>query len=144
MINTDAINSLLKGLEGNDKEFLRMLDKVIKLGIEVINSTEELKEELLGLDDIYQTYIKDINFSYWFEVSNGVLTYSEGINPKAKFKMTFTKKLIINILKGQESGVDEFMKGKINVEGDLSQGLRYIKLFRLLITYLSKSINKKK
>ena len=144
MINTDAINTLLKGLEGNDKEFLRMLDKVIKLGIEVINSTEELKEELLGLDDIYQTYIKDINFNYWFEVSNGILTYSEGINPNAKFKMTFTKNLIINILKGQASGVDDFMRGKINVEGDLSQGLRYIKLFRLLITYLSKSNNKKK
>ena len=143
MINTKAINSILKGLEGNDKEFLRMLDKVIKLGIEVINSTEELKEELLGLDDIYQTYIKDINFNYWFEVSNGILTYSEGINPNAKFKMTFTKNLIINILKGQASGVDDFMKGKINVEGDLSQGLRYIKLFRLLIMYLSKSNNKK-
>lgn len=144
MINTKAINSILKGLEGNDKEFLRMLDKVIKLGIEVINSTEELKEELLGLDDIYQTYIKDINFNYWFEVSNGILTYSEGVNPNAKFKMTFTKNLIINILKGQASGVDDFMRGKINVEGDLSQGLRYIKLFRLLITYLSKSNNKKK
>ncbi|MFW9951811.1 MAG: alkyl sulfatase C-terminal domain-containing protein, partial [Candidatus Thorarchaeota archaeon] len=82
--------------------------------------------------------IKDINFNYWLEVSNGTLTYSEGVNPKAKFKMTFTRNLIINILKGDESGVDDFMKGKIDVKGDLSQGLRYIKLFRLFFKYLSK------
>jgi putative sterol carrier protein len=57
--------------------------------------------------------------------------------------MIFTKSLIIKILKGEESGVDDFMKGKINVEGDLSQGLRYIKLFRLFFKYLSRVNNKK-
>ncbi len=143
MLDNNAINSLLNGLEGTNKEFIKTLERIIKIGVKVINNTEELKEELLGLDDIYQTCIKDVNFKYWLEVSNGRLDYSEGINPKAKFKMIFTKSLIINILKGEESGVDEFMKGKINVEGDLSQGLRYIKLFRLFFKYLSKANYKK-
>lgn len=143
MLDNDAINSLLNGLEGTNKEFIKILERIIKIGVNVINNTEELKEELLGLDDIYQTCIKDVNFKYWLEVSNGRLDYSEGINPKAKFKMIFTKSLIIKILKGEESGVDEFMKGKINVEGDLSQGLRYIKLFRLFFKYLSKANYKK-
>ncbi|NHJ23406.1 MAG: hypothetical protein EAX89_02450 [Candidatus Lokiarchaeota archaeon] len=143
MLDNDAINSLLNGLEGTNKEFIKILERIIKIGVNVINNTEELKEELLGLDDIYQTCIKDVNFKYWLEVSNGRLDYSEGINPKAKFKMIFTKSLIIKILKGEESGVDEFMKGKINVEGDLSQGVRYIKLFRLFFKYLSKANYKK-
>jgi putative sterol carrier protein len=141
LINHNAIKLLLSGLEGNVKEFSKALDKIIKLGVKVINSTEELREELIGLDDIYQTKIKDVNIDYWLEVSNGILTYSEGINPNAKFKMSFTKNLIIKILKGDENGVDNFMKGKINVEGDLSQGLRYFKLFRLFFRYLSKTNN---
>jgi putative sterol carrier protein len=143
MLDNNAIKSLLDGLEGNDKEFVKTLDRIIKIGVKVINSAEELSEELVGLDDIYQTCIRDVNFTYWLEVADGKLTYAEGVNPKAKFKMIFTKSLIIKILKGEESGVDDFMKGKINVEGDLSQGLRYIKLFRLFFKYLSRVNNKK-
>jgi putative sterol carrier protein len=142
MSDNNIINSLLSSLGGNDKQFVKTLDKIIKVVVKLINTTEELKEELLGLDDIYQTYIKDVDYNYWLEVSNGRLDYSEGVNPKAKFKMIFTKMLIIKILKGEESGVDDFMKGKINVEGDLSQGLRYIKLTRLLFEYLSKMNDK--
>ena len=101
-----------------------------------MNNAEELKEELIGYDDIYQTYVTDANFNYWLEVSDGKLLYAKGVNPKALFSIHFTKNIILQILKNQVSGTDAFMKGKIKVEGSLSQGFRYIKLFRLIEKYL--------
>ncbi|MBY9016625.1 MAG: SCP2 sterol-binding domain-containing protein [Candidatus Lokiarchaeota archaeon] len=130
--------SILENLDANGVKFEHVLDKIIKGVVKIMNSTEELKEELIGYDGIYQTYVIDVDFNYWLEVSDGRLLYEKGVNPQALFTITFTKDLIIKILREEISGTDAFMKGKINVEGSLSQGLRYIKLFRLFEKYLRK------
>ncbi|MHA2431265.1 MAG: SCP2 sterol-binding domain-containing protein [Promethearchaeota archaeon] len=141
MANHDPINSLLDILEKDGSQFIRVLDKIIKMGVKVFNSTEELQEELVGFDDIYQTYITDIDFNYWLKVANGKIEYEKGVNPDAPFKMNYTKDMIIKILKREISGTDAFMRGEINVEGSLTQGLRYIKLFRTFFKYLQKRNN---
>ncbi len=138
MAGQNPINIILEELGKNGKKFEYILDKIIKAGVSIVNNTEELKEELIGFDDIYQTCILDANLSYWLEVSHGELHYEKGVNLKALFKMVFSKDLFIKILKDEISGADAFMKGKIKVEGSLSQGLRYIKLFRTFFKYLSK------
>jgi putative sterol carrier protein len=130
--------SILENLEQNGAKFEYMLDKIIKGVVKIMNDTEELKEELVGYDDIYQTYIVDADFNYWLEVSEGKLRYEKGVNLNALFKINFTKDLIIKILKKEISGTEAFMKGKIKVEGSLTQGLRYIKLFRIFQKYLRK------
>jgi len=136
MFNQESIKKLLKVLENDDEKFIDILDKIIMGFVKLANSLDDLREELIGLDDIYQTFIEDANFSYWLEVSEGKLYYEKGVNSRADFKMTFSKELIIKILKGEISGTEEFMKGKINVDGDLSQGLHYIKLFRIIFKFL--------
>jgi putative sterol carrier protein len=138
MITREAISNLLNNLEGDNEKFIKTLDSIIKAGVKIVNSTDELREELIGFDDIYQTSVLDLGFDYWLQVSDGRLSYKKGINPEALFKMNYTKELIIKILKGEISGTDAFMKGKINVEGDISQGLRYVKLFRIFTRYLEK------
>lgn len=138
MAGQNPLNLILEELSKNGKKFEYILDKIIKAGVAIMNNTEELKEELIGFDDIYQTYIFDLNLSYWLEVSHGKLHYEKGVNPQALFKMVFSKDLFIKILKDEIGGADAFMKGKIKVEGSLSQGLRYIKLFRTFFKYLSK------
>ncbi|MFW9936718.1 MAG: SCP2 sterol-binding domain-containing protein [Promethearchaeota archaeon] len=138
MINRRAISNLLKNLEGDKEDFIKGLDMIIKAGVKIVNSTEELKEELIGFDDIYQTSVIDLGFNYWLQVSDGKLSYQKGLNSDASFKMNYTKELIIKILKGEISGTDAFMKGKIKVEGEISQGLRYVKLFRIFTKYLEK------
>ncbi len=130
--------SILENLDAFDVKFEHTLDKIIKGVVKIMNNTEELKEELIGYDGIYQTYVFDVNFNYWLKVSDGKLLYEKGVNPQALFTITFTKDLIIKILREEISGADAFMKGKINVEGSLSQGLRYIKLFRIFEKYLRK------
>lgn len=138
MAGQNPINLILEELGKNGKKFEYILDKILKAGVSIMNNTEELKEELIGFDDIYQTCIIDLNLSYWLEVSHGKLHYEKGVNPQALFKMVFSKDLFIKILKDEIGGADAFMKGKIKVEGSLSQGLRYIKLFRTFFKYLIK------
>ncbi len=141
MANHDPINSLLDILEKDASQFVRVLDRIIKIGVKIFNSTEELQEELLGFDDIYQTYITDMDFNYWLKVTNGKIEYKRGVNPDAPFKMNYTKDMIIKILKREISGTDAFMRGEINVEGSLTQGLRYIKLFRTFFKYVQNRNN---
>ena len=138
MVGQNLINSILRNLDEESTKFEYVLDKIIKALVNIMNNTEELKEELIGFDDIYQTYVTDANFNYWLEVSDGKLTYGNDINPKALFKININKGIIIQILKNEVSGADAFMKGKINIEGSLSQGIRYIKLFRIFVRYLKK------
>jgi len=138
MTAQNPISSILRNLNKDSPKFEYVLDKIIKVVVKIMNNTEELKEELVGFDDIYQTSVVDANFDYWLEVSDGKLSYEKGINSKALFKINIDKDIIIQILKNKISGTDAFMKGKINVEGSLSQGLRYIKLFRIFIKYLRK------
>ena len=138
MAGQNPINLISEELSKNGKKFEYILDKIIKAGVAIMNNTEELKEELIGFDDIYQTCIFDAGLSYWLEVSHGKLHYEKGVNPQALFKMIFSKDLFIKILKDEIGGADAFMKGKIKVEGSLSQGLRYIKLFRTFFKYLIK------
>ena len=142
MSHNGILNPLLSALEKDDKSFINVLDKLIKNLVKIVNNTEDLNEELIGFDDIYQTFIEDVNFDYWLEVSDGI-RYEKGINPDADFKMTFSKELIIKILKGEISGTEEFMKGRIKIQGDFSRGLRYIKLFRIILRFLEQSSSKK-
>jgi len=138
MAGQNPINSILRNLDKDSPKFEYVLDKIIKAVVKIMNNTEELNEELVGFDDIYQTNVVDANFNYWLEVSDGKLTYKKGVNPKALFKINIDKDIIIQILRNKVSGTDAFMKGKINIEGSLSQGLRYIKLFRIFVKYLKK------
>ncbi len=138
MAPQNPISSILRNLDKDSPKFNYVLDKIIKVVVKIMNNTEELKEELVGFDDIYQTNVVDAKFNYWLEVSDGKLSYEKGINPKALFKININKDIIIQILRNEISGTDAFMKGKINLEGSLSQGLRYIKLFRIFVKYIRK------
>ena len=138
MSGHNPIISILKDLESNSAKFNYVLDKIIKGVVKIMNSTKELKEELMGFDDIYQTYIIDAEFNYWLEVLDGKLRYEKGVHPQASITINLTKDLIIKILREEISGTEAFMKGKIKVEGSLSQGLRYIKVFRIFEKYLRK------
>ena len=138
MAGQNPINSILRNLDKDSPKFEYVLDKIITAVVKIMNNTEELKEELVGFDDIYQTNVVDANFNYWLEVSDGKLSYEKGVNPKALFKINIDKDIIVQILRNKVSGTDAFMKGKINIEGSLSQGLRYIKLFRIFVKYLKK------
>ena len=144
MLDSKHFNSVINKLENQDEEFIIALDKIIKLGVGVVKNSEEIREEILGYNDVYQIFITDLNFNFWLKVSKGSIIYKKGINRSASFRIKYTKDLMIKILKRETSGTDAYMKGIIKVDGDLTQGLRFTKLFRIVFNYISNGFNKKK
>ena len=143
MLDSKHFNSVLNNLETYDEEFVEVLDKIIKLGVSVARNTEELREEIIDYDAVYQIYITDLNFNFWLKINKGSIIYKKGINRSASFRVRYTKGLIIKILKREMSGTDAFMRGLIKVDGDLAEGIRFTKLFRLFFKYLDQSYKKK-
>ena len=135
MLESKRFSSVVHDLENNNEEFISVLNHVIKFGVNFINNTEELREEILDYDDIYQIILTDINFNFWFRISNGTIRYKRGINRNASFRVIYTKDIFVKILKREIEGTDAYMKGKIKVDGNLTQGLRFMKLFRLFMKY---------
>ena len=142
MLDSKKFALVIYQLEKKDEEFIAILDKIIKMGVGLVQNTEELREEILDHDYIYQIIISDINFNFWLKVSKGNILYKKGINPNATFKVYYTKDILIKILKREMYGSEAYMKGIIKVDGSLTQGLRYIKLFRLLLKYLNNHFKK--
>jgi len=142
MLDSKSFNSVIHELENNDEEFISVLDRVISFAVNIVRDTEELREEIIDYDDIYQILLTDINFNFWFKVSNGSIVYKKGINRSATFKVRYTKDIFIKILKREMEGTDAFMKGKIKIDGNLREGLRFMKIFRLFIKYVEKGMRK--
>jgi len=142
MLNSKSFSSVIHDLENQDGEFIGVLDKVIKFAVSTIRNTEELQEEIVDYDDVYQIILTDINFNFWLKISNGSIIYKKGINRSASFRVKYTKDILVKILKREMYGTDAFMKGIIKVDGDLSQGLRFIKLFRMFLEYLNNGFKK--
>ncbi|MFW9881944.1 MAG: SCP2 sterol-binding domain-containing protein [Candidatus Thorarchaeota archaeon] len=142
MLKSKYFRSVVLNLENNTEEFITALEGIIRFGVNIIKNTEELREEILDFDDIYQISITDINYHFWFKILNGTILYKRGVNREATFSIKYKKDLFIKILKREMLGTDAYMKGKIQVDGDLTQGLRFIKLFRIFIKYINNGIKK--
>ncbi len=142
MLNSKSYNSVIHYLEYHDEEFIATLDKIIKFAVNKFKITEELREEIIEYDDIYQIIITDIDFNFWLNISHGSIIYKKGINRSASFRIRYTEDILVKILKREMYGTDAYMKGIIKVDGDLSQGLKFIKLFRLFIKYLNNGFKK--
>ena len=142
MLNSKSFNSVIHNLENHDGEFIALLDKIIKFAVTKFKSTEELREEIAEYDDIYQIILTDINLNFWLKLSNGSIIYKKGVNRSASFRVVYTKDIMVKILKREMYGTDAFMKGLIKADGDLFQGLRFIKLFRLFLKYLNNGFKK--
>lgn len=140
MLDSKGFRSVIHGLESNNEEFIEALNRFIMLAVSIIKNTEDIREEILDYDDIYQIFITDINFNFWIRISNGTIIYKKGINREAFFRVKYKKDIFIKIIKREMSGTDAFMKGKIKVDGNLTQGLRFIKLFRLLLKFINNGV----
>jgi hypothetical protein len=142
MLDSKSFDSILVDLENRNEEFQSVTDQIIKFIVMKFKNTDELRDEVADYNDIYQIIVEDGNFNFWLKISNGSIIYRKGINRNAAFKVKYIKETFIKILKREVNGTDAYMKGLIQVDGDLSQGLRFIKLFRLFMKYLNNGFKK--
>jgi len=143
VLSTSSIDSLINKLAESDQEVVEILDKFINFGIKLIQTTDELLEEIIDFDTTYQFYITDLSFNFWIGVSKGKITYKKGINKDTSIRIYFTRDLILQIFKGEIQGTEAYMKGLMKVQGNLSHAFKVKNFLRLLVDYM-KIISKNK
>ncbi|MHA1256502.1 MAG: hypothetical protein ACTSPS_12975, partial [Promethearchaeota archaeon] len=67
MSYSKTFNSIIDELETEDTEIITTFTRFLKFSINFIQSTQELREEILDFDNIYQFYVNDINFELWIK-----------------------------------------------------------------------------
>lgn len=144
MLSTYSIDSIINKLSDSDQEVVEILDKFINFGIKLIQTTDELLEEIIDFDAIYQFQISDLRFNFWIGVSKGKINYKKGINKDTTIRIYFTKDLILKIFKGEISGTEAYMRGLMKVNGDLSHAFKVKNFLRLLIDYMNVISKRKK
>lgn len=138
MPGVNLLQSILGELESNGDKFKSIFDKMIKTIVAIIQNTAELREEIGEGAEIFQTYVTDVDIEYWFQIADGNISYGKGVHDNASVKVWMTKDMIIQILKGELMGTEAYMKGVLKAHGSLTQGLRYIKLYRHFFEYMKK------
>ena len=138
MLDGTLLQSILDELEKNGDKFKSIFDKFLKFAIGIIQSTEELREEIGEEFEIFQTYITDMEIQYWFQVGDGNISYGQGIHESPSVEIWMTKEMILQVLKGDLMGTEAYMKGILKARGSLTQGLRYIRLYRLFFEYMKR------
>ncbi|MHA1490302.1 MAG: SCP2 sterol-binding domain-containing protein [Promethearchaeota archaeon] len=138
MRKAKIFDSIISELEEDDEKFITIFKKLIKFGISIIENNEELQEEIMDYDEVVQNFLIDIDFNFWFKISKGKIEHFFGINKDASIRITLTRAIMIKIIKGETLGSDAYMRGLIKADGDLSIGLRYIKILRSFFNFMEK------
>jgi hypothetical protein len=144
VLSTYSIDTIIDKLGDSDQDVVRILDNFINFGIKLIQTTDELLEEIIDFDAIYQFYITDLRFNFWIGVSKGKITYKKGLNNDRSIQIYFTRDLIIKIFRGEISGTEAYMKGLMKVKGNLSHAFKVKNFLRLLVDYMNLISKRKK
>ena len=143
MSKPKIFDSIIEQLTDSDQNVAVILDRFIKLAVNLVNTAEDIQEELIDKDFIIQMNVIDIPFNFWLKVNNGKVIYKKGVNEEATLKAEVSKDQVINMIKGELKATDDFMKGNLKASGSLGQGLLFIKIFRLITKYLTEITKKK-
>ena len=141
MVYSKTFSAIINELETKNIEDIPLLGKFIQFGINLVQSTEELKEELLDYDNIYQVHVNDIDLDFWFKIYKGSFTYRKGINDNSTLKIIFTRQLMLKIIKGEITFTEAYLKGLIEMHGNLSQAVKIRNLINFYVRYLKKTFN---
>ena len=147
MLDSNRILTILQSLESTDEQFKASIDKIIKIGLEIANYSEEFKDEMKCYDDfLCHVYVKDIDFNLWIINNQGRLSYNTNYyenhsNQKRIIHFIMRKEILKKIFHQKMYASEAYMKGFIEIEGTLADAmmiknvLRYFfKLYRNLTT----------
>jgi putative sterol carrier protein len=130
-------DSIAQQLTDPDQNTIVVFERFIEFAVNLVNTTEELQEELIGKDFIIQMHLTDIEFDFYLRIHKGKVKYHKDFIKEATLKVELTKNQMIQMIKGELKAIDGFMKGTLKAYGSLGHGLLFIKIFRLIIRYLN-------
>ncbi|MHA1457576.1 MAG: hypothetical protein ACTSR5_16655, partial [Promethearchaeota archaeon] len=124
-------------------KFRSSLDKFIKVGIKITNDSEEIMEELRLYNDlIFHLYITDLDLNIWIKSINGVLSYNNNLyeiipeNVHALHSF-LSKTTIAKILRQEMTAAEAYLKGFIQIEGELSDAIISKNILSLFFSYIN-------
>jgi hypothetical protein len=144
MIDTKVMNLMLIELDSNDENFKRALDKFIKMGLKLIQSSEEFQEELnLYKDILFHIYISDIDYNIWLKKTGISLNYNTSFYEKSSEELRtihfiLTKEIMKKVFKKKLEPSEAWFKGIIKIDGELSDAMvawNLLKSFSKLFNY---------
>ena len=136
-----TFNSIIDELETEDTEIVATFTRFLEFSINIIQNTQELREEILDFDNIYQFYVNDINFELWMKISKGSIIYNKGIDDNSDLRIFLTKNLLLRLIKQDITITDAYMKGLLKMQGDISQVVKFRNLVRFYRKYVKKTLN---
>ncbi|MHA1625626.1 MAG: hypothetical protein ACTSWH_10905 [Promethearchaeota archaeon] len=149
MIDTKVIDLVLNALETSEDKFRSSLDKFIKVGIKITNDSEEIMEELRLYNDlIFHLYITDLDLNIWIKSINGVLSYNNNLyeiipeNVHALHSF-LSKTTIAKILRQEMTAAEAYLKGFIQIEGELSDAIISKNILSLFFSYINYFMKRK-
>jgi len=143
MIDAKVIVSVLDSLETSEDKFRNSLDKFIKVGIKIANDAEEITDELRLYNDlIFHLYITDLDLNIWIKSVDGYLSYNnnlyEIIPENVHMIHSFlSKKIIAKILRQEMTAAEAYLKGYIQLEGQLSDAIISKNILNLFFSYIN-------
>ena len=141
MTYSKTLNSILDELEAEDTEIITIFTRFLEFSINFIQNTQELREEILDFDNIYQFYVNDINFELWMKISKGTIIYKKGINDNADLRISFTKNLLLRLIKQDITITEAYMKGLLKMQGDISLAVKFRNFIRFYRKFVKKTLN---
>ena len=81
-----------------------------------------------GLDLVFQFNIKDAE-NYYLSIKDGACSLTEGNAPSPNISLIMDSATLKGVLKGEISGMEAFMTGKLRTEGDMMLALKLGELF---------------
>jgi len=144
MIDTKVINLMLIELDSNDEKFKSTLDKFIKMGIKLIQDSEEFQEELSMYGNLlFHVFISDIDYNMWLKKIGTNLTYNTSFYEKSSEELRtihfiLTKETMKKIFRKKLDPTEGWFKGVIKIDGELSDVIltrNLLKSFTELFSY---------
>jgi hypothetical protein len=139
MIDSNTILMILNSLESPRTSFKATLDKFIKEAIKIANVSEDFKDELELYDDIiYHIYIYDIDYNIWIKKKGTSLSfnnsfYEENSENFEILHCILTKNIMRKILIRKVQASDAFMRGLIEINGNLSNAIQARHLWKTFL-----------
>ena len=134
---------ILSALDSTGDEFIKIMEMCIKRAINIVHESKELQDEFQMYGDlVFHLYFKDEEYNIWINNTQGKLEYCNSMldrwsedHPTIHYvlsKMSFKK-----LVRREMTGAEAYMKGLIQIEGNLSKAIITKNLIKAFFTYLN-------
>ncbi len=143
MLDSNNYSPKLSKKEQDKEKFEAYFKKVFKLTKRYVFSSEEFQEDIKDYNEIYETFLRDIDFTFRLEVFDGTVIYKEGASKKSTLRIELTTDLLKKFVKEEISASEAYMRGIVRIQGSITEAFKFNNFLILGFKYFKKITKKK-